>query len=125
MPKFSKVSAERLESCDHRLQSILIEVIDSYDFAVVDGYRDEFTQNKYYETGRSRLKFPNSKHNIYPSKAVDVCPYVEGVGLVWDDNWMWNELAIRILQEGHRQGTRLRWGGTWKTFIDKPHFELL
>ena len=45
------------------------------DITILEGYRNEEDQNKAFENGFSKLKFPNSKHNVYPSMAVDALPF--------------------------------------------------
>jgi len=72
---FSKTSKSRLSTCCEELQDICNELIKIMDITIIDGYRNEKRQNEYFEKGASSLKFPNSKHNKYPSKAVDIAPY--------------------------------------------------
>jgi peptidoglycan L-alanyl-D-glutamate endopeptidase CwlK len=80
MPSFSNVSRTRLEQCHPHLQLILNEAISYVDFSVVTGYRDKETQNSLYTQGFSKVIYPNSKHNKFPSKAVDVAPYYKQYG---------------------------------------------
>ena len=75
MPEFGKRSEECLESCDPRIQEVLREAIKHYDFAVIKGHRGEDEQNEAFDTGNSKLRFPQSKHNKHPAQAVDVVPY--------------------------------------------------
>ena len=81
MPRFSIHSSQRLAECDPRLQAIAVEVIKVHDFAVDCGHRDEADQEAAVARGCSKVHFPNSKHNGWPSKALDFhpCP------LDWDD----------------------------------------
>ena len=48
MPKFGKKSKERLETAHPYLKEIFNEVIKKIDCSVLEAYRDEATQNKYY-----------------------------------------------------------------------------
>ena len=75
MPKFGKKSLEKLNTCDKRLQLVLNEVIKTVDCSVLEGHRGEQRQNKLYDEGKTKLKFPNGRHNASPSRAVDVVPY--------------------------------------------------
>ena len=75
MPRYSKKSKERLASCDKRLQRVFKEVIKYVDCSILEGYRNKERQNKLYDEGRTKVKYPNGRHNISPSKAVDVTPY--------------------------------------------------
>jgi len=104
------------------------------DIALLEGHRDEDTQNFYYTTGKSKVQYPNSKHNVYPSRAVDAIPYpfnpewwnVERYFYVWCEWGSW----VKGLAAG--KGIKLRWGFDWdgdfdlkdQTFYDGPHFEL-
>jgi peptidoglycan L-alanyl-D-glutamate endopeptidase CwlK len=81
MPKFSRISKKRLETCDIRLQNIFNEVVKTYDCSILCGYRTKQEQNNAFNKGRSKLKYPHSKHNKYPSKAVDVAPYYKKRGI--------------------------------------------
>lgn len=41
----------------------------------MEGHRDEDRQNKLFEEGKTKVKWPDSKHNTSPSKASDSAPY--------------------------------------------------
>jgi hypothetical protein len=135
MPQFGKVSADRLASVAPALADVMLEAIKTtpVDFSIVCGYRDAIAQTKACAEGKSKTPYPKSKHNCMPSQAVDICPYVEGRGLVWGDSDLWGELSKHIFNTAEAMGVRLRWGGNWghsfedkptSSFIDKPHWEL-
>ena len=75
MPKFGSKSRKNLETCDERLQQVFNEVVKSYDCSVTCGYRGEEDQNKAFDEGHSKVKYPYGRHNSDPSTAVDVYPY--------------------------------------------------
>ena len=75
MPRYSKRSKERLASCDQRLQEVFNEVIKHVDCSILEGHRSKERQNKLYDEGRTKVKYPNGRHNSNPSKACDVTPY--------------------------------------------------
>ena len=75
MPKYSTISKSRLVTCHQDLQTLFNEVIKYYDCTIVYGHRGEIAQNQAYAEGKSQLKWPNSKHNKWPSLAVDAAPY--------------------------------------------------
>lgn len=75
MPKFSKASAEKLRTCSPELQILFNCVIKYFDCTIICGERGKEAQNRAYVDGFSTVKYPNSKHNSSPSKAVDVVPY--------------------------------------------------
>ena len=128
MPKFSKKSKVRLLSCDYRLQNVFKEVIKYVDCSVLEGHRDGERQNKLYEEGKTKVKYPNGRHNAKPSRAVDVVPYP----VDWDDRERFHLFAGFVLGIARSMGIKLRWGGDWNMnfevddnkFDDFPHFEL-
>jgi peptidoglycan L-alanyl-D-glutamate endopeptidase CwlK len=133
MPKFSKKSKEALATCDERLQKVLNFAIKYYDFSVLEGHRSKEKQNEYFYQGKSKLKFPNSKHNSLPSKAVDIAPWQKGIGIDWQDKDRFTILANRIIGIALAMGIELRWGGDFNnnmstkdsTFFDGPHLEIV
>ena len=128
MPSFSKRSKSKLETCDKKLQRLMNEVIKHYDCTILEGHRDRATQNEYFRTGRSKLKYPQGKHNSTPSKAVDVAPYP----IDWEDTDRFYHFAGFVQGMAAGMGIKIRWGGDWdgdhkftdQTFHDLPHFEL-
>lgn len=126
---FSEKSLRRLSTCDRRLQDVFQEVIKHYDCSIIEGIRDEHTQNEYFRTGKSKLKFPESKHNKKPSKAIDVAPYP----IDWDDAGRFRLFAGFVMGVAAMKGVKLRYGGDWdgdltakdQSFHDLPHFEIL
>lgn len=96
---------------------------------VIEGHRTEYDQNRYFLEGKSKVTFPNSKHNTMPSKAVDIAPYP----IDWKDKERFYELKKIIFEIAEKQGVKLRWGGDWdgdgdttdQTFHDLVHFEIL
>jgi len=72
MPKYSKASLKVLETLHVDLKTLLLEVINHVDIKLTCGYRGKIAQNKAYDTGYSKLKYPNSKHNKKPAEAVDI-----------------------------------------------------
>lgn len=129
MSKFSNRSSERLNTCDERLVKIFNEVIKHFDCTILQGHRGAEEQNEYYRTGKSKLKFPQSKHNSYPSKAVDVSPYP----IDWEDEERFYFFAGFVKGIATSMGIKIRYGGDWdsdnnlhdQTFMDLPHFEIV
>lgn len=103
-----------------RLKAIVIECAArcSFPFNVSEGLRTEEQQREYVRQGKSRTM--KSKH--LTGKAVDLYPLSMDRKLV---DWSrFEELAELMLQVASDQGTEIVWGGHWKTFVDKCHFEL-
>lgn len=122
---FGRRSREALASCDTRiirvLERALKEVPEELDFSVLQGHRGKQEQNAAYQRGDSKLKWPESNHNKYPSEAVDVVPYP----VDWNDINRFYRVAAYIYQAAIKEGVPIRWGGLWKTFKDYPHWELI
>jgi peptidoglycan L-alanyl-D-glutamate endopeptidase CwlK len=132
MPSFGKASKSRLDTCDPRIVEIMEEVVKHFDCSILEGRRDQATQDEYFRTGRSKLQWPNSKHNCNApdlSKAVDVAPYP----IDWNDSNRFFILAGYIKGIAAVKGYKIRWGGDWdgdndfkdQTFNDLPHFEIV
>lgn len=130
MSAYSQKSKEKLATCHPDLQKIFNEVIKHYDCAILTGHRNEEDQNDAYNAApqRSKVKWPNSRHNTIPSEAVDVVPYP----IDWDDRERFSHFAGFVLGISISMGIDLRWGGDWDSdtdlkdnnFDDLPHFEL-
>ncbi len=118
--ELSKLSLERLEGVDERLKAIVIECAARcpYPFNVSEGLRTKEQQREYVRQGKSRTM--NSKH--LTGKAVDLYPLTMNRKQV---DWSrFEELADLMFQVASDQDTEIVWGGHWKTFVDKCHFEL-
>ena len=128
MPKFGKRSKERLATCDERLQKIFNEVIKYIDCSVLEGHRGEARQNKLCDEGKSKVRYPNGRHNATPSRAVDITPYP----VDWEDRERQTLFAGFVIGLATSMGINIRWGGDWNKdfkvqdnkFDDFPHFEL-
>ena len=75
MPTFGSESQKQLATCDERLQRIMNEAVTFTDFSILEGHRNEATQNADYAKGVSKLRWPNGKHNSSPSRALDFAPF--------------------------------------------------
>ena len=128
MPRFGRKSKERLRTCEKDLQMLFNEVIRYVDCSVLEGNRSKDRQNKLFDEGKSKLKYPKGKHNATPSKAVDVAPYP----IDWNDRERFHLFAGFVLGIAYSMDISLRWGGDWNQnfevddnqFDDFPHFEL-
>ena len=128
MPYFGKRSRNNLATCDDRLQKVFNEVIKHVDCSVIEGHRSGERQDKLFKEGKTKVKFPNGRHNANPSRAVDVVPYP----IDWDDRERFHLFAGFVLGIAKSMGINLRWGGDWNqnfevddnNFDDFPHFEL-
>jgi hypothetical protein len=108
-------------------------VIKSWDCTIVCGFRGPEAQNKAFNEGKSKLTFPSSFHNKYPSMAVDVMPYHNSKPHIhWDDDDEIIQFARFVQGVAAGLGLKLVWGGdfneNWEfgddSFIDSPHYRL-
>ena len=128
MPKFGKKSKEQLATCDKRLQEVFNEVIQFVDCSVLEGHRGQERQDQLYIEGKTKVKYPNGRHNSNPSNAVDVTPYP----VDWADRERQTLFAGFVIGLARAKGIKLRWGGDWdqdfqvmdNRFDDFPHFEV-
>jgi len=128
MPAFSRVSLERLRTCDVRLQQLFERVVQTFDCSILEGHRGKEAQNRAYAERRSKLRWPESEHNTCPSRAVDVAPYP----IDWKNRDRYVLFAGYVLGTAAELGIPLRWGGDWdgdrdprnERFQDLVHFEL-
>jgi hypothetical protein len=106
-------------------------VVKRLDIVIVCGHRPEKEQNEAVANKKSKLKFPNSKHNKIPSEAVDVA-FWDGEKLLWDTKQA-SFMAGYILAVADEMGIEIRLGADWdrdrnitdENFIDLPHLEYI
>lgn len=71
-------NAEKLEGCHPDLIRVLKWVDKIIPIIIICGVRDKEEQNAAYTTGASKLKYPDSNHNITPARpkatAADIAP---------------------------------------------------
>ena len=128
MAKFGKASKSKLLTCHEDLQTVFNEVIKYVDCSILEGHRSGERQDKLFEEGKTKVKYPNGRHNASPSRAVDVAPYP----IDWDDRERFHLFAGFVIGIARSMGITLRWGGDWNMnfkvddnkFDDFPHFEL-
>jgi len=130
---FSSRSLSKLNSCHSDLILLMTEALADpecpSDMSVLEGFRDEERQNQMVEDGKSQLPWPRSRHNSFPSMAVDVAPYVGGIS--WDWTYYYpladhiKTVWQRLQMDGQTTGQYdLEWGGDWTSFKDGPHWQL-
>lgn len=130
MPHYSATSRKRLDSCHPDLIRLFEAVLPGRDHSILEGHRSPERQAKLLASGASRVRV--SKHNAYPSLAVDVAPYVPGKNAVMTQRAC-AYFAGYVMRVAEGLGIRIRWGGDWdgdkdvhdQTFNDLVHFELI
>lgn len=134
MRNWSKRSQFVYNTLDERLQDVCDYILQEVaDISLTSGYRDQKTQNKYYYDipQRSKVPWPESKHNQLPSIAVDFQPYPYPDR----EEKLWASLAYvagSAKEYAKSKGFELRWGGDWdgdgdltdQNFDDLFHLEI-
>ena len=134
MPSYGRVSKGRLKTCHQDLQMIFNYVVQDFDNTIVCGQRDEEAQNKAYDDGFSKVRYPRSKHNGFPSMAVDAIPWP----IDWEDTERMKYFAGHVMGVAkmlkrygaitHDLISGLDWDADTElkdtTFKDHPHFQL-
>ena len=123
MPHFSAASLAKLATCHHKLQKLARAVIEDIDIVVICGHRTKVEQDKAFETGHSKLQFPESRHNSYPSEAIDIGPIVNSL-IPWDDHQIWDKLRDIVFAKAKELGIEVEWGGLFPHLVDRPHWQL-
>jgi len=129
---YGKSSMAYLDMAHPDLQIVMHDALgtDILDISIIDSHRNEAKQNRLYDLKKSKVRWPNGKHNKMPSDAVDAAPFING-------KVSWNKmhccvLAGIILTCAAKRGIKIRWGGNWdmdnepitdQDFQDLVHFE--
>ena len=143
--KWGPKSTAVWNTLDPRLQEIMNFVLVTVaDISLISGRRDEEEQNKLFKEGKSKHRYPRSKHNTFPfSQAVDFQPYPMPNIDAHDPKIrererkrLWAALAYvagaaRVF--AYANGHVIRWGGDWdmdgdltdQNFDDLFHLELI
>jgi peptidoglycan L-alanyl-D-glutamate endopeptidase CwlK len=120
--KLGTRSEENLRGVHEALQRIVRRAIQitKQDFTVIEGLRTRERQAQLVKDGFSRTM--NSKH--LTGRAVDIVPFP--VSANWNNYkaQQWKDIADAMKAAAKEQGVRLVWGGDWRSFVDKPHYEI-
>ncbi len=132
MASFGKTSNNRLRTVHPLLRLLFEAVVEDVDCKILEGHRGETLQNELFRAHpqRSKVPWPNSKHNVYPSKAIDAAPWPVPD---WNDREAFLLFGAYVKGRADALGVRIRWGGDWdgdgstrdQTFDDQVHFELI
>ena len=129
---FSEASRKNLDQCHWELQVLMERVVQVRDISVVCGIRGRVEQNKMFDEGSSKLRWPDGKHNVESedelADAVDIVPWPEQ----YSDPMTMIHVAGIVMGIAAEMGINIRWGGDWnrnsdlkdQEFIDLWHFEL-
>ena len=113
--KFGNNSRKHLDTLDPRLRKIAVLVMSwqIYDFSIIWGHRGPEAQNQAFAEGNSSKRWPESKHNIMPSVALDFAPYIKGIGVPWKDTHAFAVIGGLFIAAGAILKTPVVYGGDW------------
>lgn len=117
MPRWGRSSNKVIDTCDPRLRYILDEHIKTVDSSAVWGYRGEDDQNEMFRTNVSKVKYPNSKHNVKPSLAIDIVPYHPRLGKLWGGSAQLRDIVKEFNVKGsHDKATAKALAWVWQMY---------
>lgn len=114
------------------VEQLLVNIIESaiinspyaFQIAWMGGKRDVNDQLSLFKGGKSLLDGIRKISKHQKGLAFDIICYDEDGQLTWDVD-VFTAVAHYILFVAEMQyGIKLTWGGDWKRFVDRPHFEL-
>lgn len=125
----TNTSLKRLENVEPALVEIIKEAITRTDMNVQisEGARSYAQQKKNVAKGVSQTM--KSKHldpdgdGPKKARAVDVA-IIDAGGKYDTELKHYRAFADVVLQVAKEKGVKVIWGGSWKTLVDGPHFEL-
>jgi len=121
MFKLSKKSLAKLDKVNPDLQKLVKNAIglSTIDFGISEGLRTKERQQLLYDSGKSQTM--NSRH--LTGHAVDVYAWKDGaVSWEFED---YETINVAFSQAAKLTNIPYVWGGSWKSFKDGPHFELM
>lgn len=128
MREFTWKERVRSMECSLELRTLINEVNKEFAIYIVCGHRAKEDQELAFAQGHSKVHFPNSKHNKWPSEAVDLCPYP----IDWNDLKRFRQMQEVIMRKAKELGIKIRSGADFNMdgiltndkFVDLPHIEL-
>lgn len=118
MTKFNTTSIRRMSGVDPRLVAVMKAARETIPFEITEGLRTRERQRYLVSTGKSRTM--NSYH--LRGKAVDVVA-MPGGKVSWNlaD---YRAINVAVQKAAKAAGVTVTWGGSWKSIVDGPHFQL-
>lgn len=123
-------SQAQLATAHPDLIRLFNEVSKRIPTTIIKGHRPKLEQDAAYAAKRSKLMWPYSKHNPWPSEAVDAGPKPIPPGWPVEPFLAFAKIVLATAVE---LGIPIRWGGDWDRDgvaqesgeWDLPHFELV
>ena len=114
MPEFGIRSDANLATCIEDAQMLANEVVAEVDFCVIEGHRGKIRQNLAFKNGVSKVQYPNSEHNPFPSHALDFIPWpFDGSLESWNDTARFKAVADKFKEKAKAHGISIMCGIDW------------
>ncbi len=141
MNNYGKSSTKVYNELHKDLQLVFKTVLKVMDHSLRVGFRNKAKQTEAFNSGNSKVEWPNSNHNEYPSMAADVVPYPAPKNWGEDDRDEYEKFryfafyVLGVADVLYALGAidhQLEWGGDWdndkdvtdNNFNDLLHFQL-
>lgn len=119
-------SLNKLKECHPNLIKLIMRVDKLYPVQVICGHRNKEDQEKAVLEKKSKLHYPNSKHNKTPSMAVDIVPDPDKnpKTISWADLNAFEIMCHTVESAADELDIKIRLGRDF-SFKDWPHVELV
>ena len=119
MPSFGEGSQKKLNTCEPEIREICDEAIKMLDFSIITGHRTQEQQNALYPK-YTKLLWPDGKHNSFPSRAIDIAPYIPPYGAIFGSKSQCLDIQAKLLAEGKSRSL-----GQINDFVKKSYARLI
>lgn len=121
----NNTSLKKLSTCHPDIQRLAKAVNEVFPIQCICGHRGKEDQEKAFKEKKSKLHFPNSKHNSKPSMAGDFVPDPDRnpATIEWGNTKSFQLMCLTFEQKADELGIKIRLGRDFK-FVDMPHVEL-
>ena len=130
--KFSNRSINKINTCHESLRELVYKAMDyqRFDIVVIEWHRSNERQDELKRQKLSEKSAGESKHNHFPSLAIDLMP---SPTTKWDDIETFKRFGEFMIGVAAGLDILIRWGGDWdmdgktndQKFNDYVHFELI
>jgi peptidoglycan L-alanyl-D-glutamate endopeptidase CwlK len=131
---YGKTSEARLSTCSEAVQRVMRRAAKYLNISILCGVRGEQEQEAAFNSGASKVRWPDSDHNTIPSDAVDAGIYRPDIRNVdYDDHAAFGTLNGVVQVCAEEEGCVAIWGHDWDhdnnykehDFKDRPHWLIL
>lgn len=117
---------EKLQQADPLFQEIFISLKKIFpDCHISWSFRDESDQNLFFKEGKTKVQWPDSKHNILKngspcSRALDLFKLTKDNIALFDREY-YRKISTYLI----KNLIPVEWAGNWIKFKETDHFQLI